>query len=278
MRLDRIEAVDRDHVLRTGGHRDDAVAFPYWIYPEDGDRFFPGTGPAARNGHAGGDVWVADAAIAMMANENWSGMFVTLGGIDKAGLMWGAQYDAATFTGTCYVGTDAEIGAAQTHVRCAAEIADAQLGRLLAQVRQVDAAHGGETVVVLTADHGATYGENFHGKTTPDASNGNWYYPPFGVWDAGSAATAIDTVTYTNPSPALQPLIDLKQDDQVTGILQFSYQSTAIEAWLIDQSVAKMKEAAASMLMLPGVTAAYWRHGDRFRLYGTNPMTRSEKK
>lgn len=253
-------------------------AFPSWIYPEDGDRLFPGTSPAAKNGHAGGDVWVADAAIAMMAKENWSGMFVTLGGIDKAAHMWGAQYDAATFNGNCYVGTDAEIGAAQTHVRCAAEIADVQLGRLLVQVRRIDAARGGETLVVLTADHGATWGENFYGKTTPGASDSNWYFAPFGVWDAGSGATAIDTVTYTNPSPALQPLIDLKQTDGVTGNLQFSYQSTAIEAWLIDRSVPKMKEAAAAMLTMPGVTAAYFRHGDGFRLYGTNAMTTSERK
>ena len=45
------------------------------MYPEEADRFFPGTDTA----HLGGDVWVADAAMAMMEHENWSGMFVTLG-------------------------------------------------------------------------------------------------------------------------------------------------------------------------------------------------------
>ncbi|MFO1435189.1 MAG: alkaline phosphatase family protein [Gammaproteobacteria bacterium] len=180
------------------------AAFPSWMYPEDGDRFFPGTSAASKAGHVGGDTWVADAAIVMMAQENWSGMFVTLGAIDKAAHMWGAQYDAVNFNGSCYTGTDAEIGAALTHVRCAAENADVQLGKLLNQLKIVDAARGGETLVVLTADHGATYGENFYGKNTSGAGDSNWYYAPYGVWDAGSGATEIDTTTYNSPSPALR--------------------------------------------------------------------------
>ena len=59
-------------------------AFPTWIYPEDGNRFFPGTDASALAGHTGGDEWVADAAIEMMQREPWSGMFVTLGG-DRQG-------------------------------------------------------------------------------------------------------------------------------------------------------------------------------------------------
>ncbi|MFO1435190.1 MAG: hypothetical protein U1F34_02010 [Gammaproteobacteria bacterium] len=38
-----------------------------------------------------------------------------------------------------------------------------------------------------------------------------------------------------------------------------------------------MKQGAAAMLKLPGVTASYWRDGNRFRLFGTNAMTRSER-
>ena len=79
--------------------------------------------------------------------------------------------------------------------------------------------------MVLTADHGATYGEDFYGKTGPvGISNSNWYYAPVGVFDAGSLGPFVpptDTL-YNLPSPALQPLID-------TGNVQFSYQSTAIE-------------------------------------------------
>jgi hypothetical protein len=240
-------------------------AFPSWIYPEDGNRFFPGTDPSALAGHTGGDVWVTDAAIEMMRREPWSGMFVSLGAIDKAGHMWGAQADADP--------VDCSSGEAQTHVRCAAEIADVQLGRMLEAVADLDAADGGETLVVLTADHGATWGEDFYGKTGPvGISNSNWYYAPVGVFDAGSAGSFVppSDPLYNLPSPALQPLID-------TGNVQFSYQSTAVETWLIDHSVVEKREGADAMLELPGVIASYWRDGERYRLSGTNAMTGPEK-
>jgi len=249
------------------------AAFPSWIYPEDGNRFFPGTDASALAGHTGGDVWVADAAIEMMQRETWSGMFVTLGAIDKAAHMWGAQADAANFTGDCNDPDPVIRGANQTHVRCAAEIADEQLGRMLDTASALDEADGGETLVVLTADHGATYGEQFYGKTGPvGISNSNWYYAPVGVFDAGSLGAFVPATDplYNLPSPALQPLID-------TGNIQFSYQSTAIETWLLDRSVGKKREGASVMLDMPGVIASYWRDGDRFRLFGTNAMTGSEK-
>ena len=158
--------------------------------------------------------------------------------------MWGAQADAATFTGDCDADDPAVAGAAQTHVRCAAEIADEQLGRMLEAVAALDEADGGETLVVLTADHGATYGEDFYGKTGPvGISNSNWYYAPVGVFDAGSLGPFVPPTDplYNLPSPALQPLID-------TGNVQFSYQSTAIETWLLDHSLAKKREGADAML------------------------------
>ena len=236
------------------------AAFPSWLYPNEGNRFVPGNDPA----HLGGDTWVADAALEMMRRENWSGMFVTLGAIDKAGHMWGAQADTAPQDCTTLAG--------MTHVRCAAENADVQLGKLLAEVKQVDAQRGGKTLVVLTADHGATYAENFHGKRTAGASDSNWYYAPanLGVWDAGSGATAPDTVTYSNPSDAVKQL-------NADGNVQFSYQSTAIESWLIDHSGGKLRDGARNMLAMPGVTASYWKKRDHFVLYGTNAMTKSER-
>jgi hypothetical protein len=75
---------------------------------------------------------------------------------------------------------------------------------------------------------------------------------------------------YNTPSPSLAPLI-------ATGNVQFSYQSTAIETWLIDHSVAKKREAADAMLDMPGVIASYWREGDRYQLSGTNPVTGRER-
>ncbi len=236
-------------------------AFPSWLYPGEGNRFVPGNDPA----HLGGDTWVADAAIEMMQKQPWSGMFVTMGGIDKAAHMWGAQADNAPQDCTTLAG--------MTHTQCAAENADVQLGKILDAVKAVDAAKGGHTLVVLTADHGATYGEHFYGKQTVDAGNSNWYYAPatLGVWDAGTAG-ALDQVTYSNPSPDIAAL-------NADGNVQFSYQSTAIEAWLLVHSPAANKAKARQMLSLPGVTATYWKNaaGTAFRLEGTNRMTRSEK-
>jgi hypothetical protein len=235
-------------------------AFPSWLYPSEGNRFWPGNDPA----HLGGDNWVADAAVEMMARENWSGMFVTLGAIDKAGHMWGAQDDTSPQDCTTLAG--------MTHVRCAAENADVQLGKLLEQIKKVDAKRGGKTLVVLTADHGATFGENFYGKQAADSSDSNWYYAPaeLGVYDAGSGAGAPDKVTYSNPSEAVKAL-------NADGNLQFSYQSSAIESWLVDHSVTKKRAGAQTMLGMPGVIASYWRDGDHFVLHGTNAMTKSEQ-
>ena len=254
--------INSDKANDYGTHQ----AFPAWIYQSEGNRFFPGNDPQ----HLGGDRWVADAAIQMMRRENWSGMFVTLGGIDKAAHMWGAQADNAP--------RNCSTLNSQTHVPCAAAIADAQLGRLLAEVKTLDAERGGNTLVVLTADHGATYGKNYYGKKTIDASDSNWYYAPsdLGVFDAGSGATgasAPDTVTYSNPSPAVKNILD------ADGHLQFSYQSTAIEAWLRPQfrSSADLMDKADDMLQMPGVTAAYWKNGDHFSLRGTNAMTGTER-
>ncbi|MGG5259383.1 alkaline phosphatase family protein [Phycicoccus avicenniae] len=238
------------------------AAFPSWLYPGEGNRFVPGNDPA----HLGGDTWVADAAIEMMQRENWSGMFVTMGGIDKAAHMWGAQADTAPQDCTTLAG--------MTHTRCAAENADAQLGKLRAAVEAVDREKGGRTLVVLTADHGATYGETFLGSRAADAGNSNWYYAPpeLGVWDAGTNGV-LDTTTYSNPSPAIAAL-------NADGNVQFSYQSTAIEAWLLDRSTTAKKATTARMLGLPGVIATYRKNsaGTAFVLDGTNPMTRSEKR
>jgi arylsulfatase A-like enzyme len=186
-----------------------------------------------------------------MEHENWSGMFVSLGGIDKAGHMWGADQDVQTPPGSEDY---------QTHVEAAAKIADEALGQIVRKLR--DLGQLDETLIVLTADHGATHGGEFYGKKAKGSatSNTNWYYGSF-----------VNDVPYLDPSPALKPLLD-------TGNVQFSYQSTGIETWLIDDSRSKKREAANVMKTLPGVIASYYRAGDHFELVGTNPMTRSERR
>jgi arylsulfatase A-like enzyme len=212
----------------------------------DGNRNVPGYDAA----HLGGDTWTADAAIEMMRHEDWSGMFVTMAGIDKAGHMWGAEDDVQSAPGSLDE---------QTHVQWQAENADRQLGKLLAELD----AQGilDDTLVVLTADHGAIAGTNFQGKTAAGSatSDTNWYYGP----------DSLPSV-YNNPSPSLQPLL-------ATGNVKFSYQSTSIQTWLKETSPAKVAEATTAMAGLPGVIATYRLAGDRYRLVSTNQMSPSER-
>ena len=223
---------------------------PAFMYPEDGNRFVPGFDPA----HLGGDTWAADSAMAIMEHENWSGMVVTLGAIDKVAHMWGGGLvDDAAYP----PGSPEEM----IHQRFITKNADDQLGRMLAKLRalgQLD-----DTLVVITADHGQTVGEHFYGTFAPNAGDTNWYY-----------GNSLNDGLFNAPSAALKPLID-------TGNVAFSYQSTAIETWLKDSSPAKMLQAAAAMRTLPGVTATYTRAGDRYALDSTDTataMTRSERR
>ena len=223
------------------------AAFPSWIYPLDGNRFVPGFDP----NHLGGDIWVADAAMDMMENEDWSGMFVTMGGIDKAGHMWGAQKDRQSKPGSVDY---------QTHVKYNAELADVQLGRMLDQLEELGELD--DTLVVLTADHGATWGKSFYGKTASGSasSDTNWYYGPNSL-----------PTQYNNPSPSIQPLV-------ATGNVNFSYQSTSIQTWLTDASPAAREEALDVMKDLPGVIATYWRDGDEFVLSHKSVIPANERK
>ena len=234
------------YYVNSGDTYGTSDAFPSWIYPLDGNRFVPGYDDE----HLGGDVWVADASMEMMENEDWSGMFVTMGGIDKAGHMWGAQSDEQSAPGSIDY---------QTHVQYAAELADVQLGRMLDKLEELGELD--DTLVVLTADHGATWGEEFYGKTDAGSfsSDTNWYYGPDSL-----------PSTYNSPSPAIQPLVD-------TGNVAFSYQSTSIQTWLKDTSRTERTKALRIMRSLPGVMATYWRHGNCYRLYSKNRIPWDEK-
>ena len=99
----------------------------------------PGCDPA----HRGGDVWIADAGMAMMEHENWSGMLLTLGSIDKASHMWGGITDDGTYP----PGSPEE----QAHLRFIARTADEQVGRIMRRLRELHQLD--DTLVVLTTDH-----------------------------------------------------------------------------------------------------------------------------
>lgn len=219
---------------------------PACMYPEDGNRFVPGNDPA----HYGGDTWVADAAMAMMENEPWSGMLVSFGGVDKIAHMWGGITD----TGVYPAPFD------QVHERLIAKNADDQVGQLVTKLR--DLGQLDDTLIVLTTDHAGNPALNFHGLNAPGRSNFNWYY--------GKDADE----TYLMPQPQLAPLI-------ATGNIAFNYQDSAVRTWLVEQSTAKKKEAAAVMATLPSVIASYYRQGGKYVLYTTDtstPMTKAERK
>ncbi|MBV8123573.1 MAG: alkaline phosphatase family protein [Paucibacter sp.] len=215
------------------------TASPSWLYPLDGNRYVPGNDLA----HLGGDAWVADTAMEMMEKEDWSGMLITFGSIDKAGHMWGASHDSKTGQSE------------QTHLPFIAHYADEQFGRVLSKLKELHQLD--ETLIVITSDHGSTYAEKFFGVDAADASDDNWYH--------GKAANA---GPFEKRSAALDPLYS-------TNNIRFSYQSTAIEAWLVDASVEKRREAAIAMRSVPGVVASYWRDGSKYVLDTANKGTDS---
>ena len=213
----------------------DTTKLPAVLYPLDSDRYVTGHDLA----HEGGDVWAADAAVAIMRNDpSWNGIFVTLPGVDKAAHMWGGVTDPGP------TGAD---GDPMTHMAAATAEADRQVGKLMAELKargELD-----NTLVVLTADHGSVAGKQYYGKqvATRDYGYFNWYY--------GNPEN--DAVTYNQPQDALLPLVN-------TGNVGLSYSDSMLRVWLKDQSSAKVNEAAAAMQSMAAVTAVWRRHGDHY--------------
>jgi hypothetical protein len=213
---------------------------PAWMYPTEGHRDIPGEDPD----HLGGDVWVADAAFEVMDHEDWSGLLLTFGGIDKAGHMWGGLNDVPPYPG----------GDADTHMTAAAHVADEQVGRVMDRLE----ADGllDETLVVLTTDHGQQQSKHFYGVNEAGRGNTNWYY--------GSDADE----SYLAPSPEIQRLID-----GTGGNIEMSMQDSAIRSWLVDRSRPAKREAAGVMATLGGVRATYYRTGSSYRLHWQAPRS-----
>lgn len=215
----------------------DTLQFPAQLYPATDDRYVVGDEP----GNQGGDIWATDAVLDIMDQEEgaWSGIFVSLPGVDKAAHMWGGVDDPEGAT----PGYDP-----MTHMDYAVATADAQVGRIIDALDE-----SGEldsTLVVLTADHGsvAAADGHWHGDFEPVNDYGyyNWYY-----------GDPENDIFYDQPQMALQPLID-------TGNVGLSYSDSSLNVWLKDQSSASVAEAAAIMQTLPDVTAVWRRDGDHF--------------
>jgi hypothetical protein len=239
---------------------------PAKIYPLDGDRFVPGRHPL----HVGGDTWSADAAIRVIQNDpTWHGMLVSLGAIDKMGHMWGPEDNV-----TGPPGSDQLF----SHLPFAAKNADMQVGRIVDALK----ARGllDDTLIVITADHAAEQGHQFEGRLDGfPAPNGNGCDPATGSngirsdcnWYFGRDADEF----YVDPSPAVAELRDRLTPPGGESNLRFSYQDAHVGAWLTDTSREKKREAAAAVLDMPGVIAAYRINGDQdhYRLAGLNRMS-----
>jgi hypothetical protein len=198
---------------------------PAWMYPLDGNRYIPSTDPA----HLGGDEWAAGAAMAMMDNENWSGMLVTMGAIDKISHMRGGITDTAD---------------GPTHLRAIAQTADDAVGRIVAHLKETG--QYDDTLIVLTTDHAGQPATRFHGIDGPGRGDFNWY---FGATQNG---------TFLQPSP------DVAAFAEDTGNVRFSYQDSAIRTWLTDTSRDAKVAAAERMAEMPDVIATYRLAGDRY--------------
>jgi arylsulfatase A-like enzyme len=233
---------------------------PAYLYSEDG-RMVPG--PYDTN--LGGDDWVADAAVKVIENEDWSAMHLNFSGIDKIGHMWGGgnvdklatyNWDPATIM-------------AQVHMPWIAKNADDQVGTVIQALKDND--DWASTLFVVLADHGSTWAENAHYVDAAGGANLSWYYDP----NKKCANTTYgqpnaDPMKVTNNEAVLGPL-------NATGNLAYSYQSTAVEAWLIDRSWAKKAEMAQAVKGLPDVIGTFVRWGDRFVLSSKGSMTKAER-
>ncbi|HYJ60227.1 MAG TPA: alkaline phosphatase family protein [Actinomycetota bacterium] len=216
---------------------------PAWLYPLDGNRFVTGFDPVRK----GGDVWSTDAALKVMRDDfsdadedDWRGLFVGLAGPDKMAHMWGPDDDVTGPTAT-----DAMI-----HLPGALATVDEQVGRLLDELE----AEGilDDTLIVVTADHGMTEAESFHGRPGVANVTGqgdlNWY---FGA-ETGSRADE----SYVSPSPAIAAL-----GQRIGSNLAFSYQDTHVAVWLKSGTKAQRSAAAVAMRQLPDAIATYRLNG-----------------
>jgi hypothetical protein len=186
------------------------------VYSLDGNHYVPGTDPA----HVGGDIWTMDVTIEVMAHENWAGLFLTFGGIDKVAHMLGEhEEDGLRSVTTPY--RLAEI----------ARIADAQLGRLIDELKKRNLYE--RTVIVVTADHGGQKNEFYLGNNTYQGCCG-----------------------FANDSVAVEPPYWIEHL-KALGRLQATYQDTSVKVWLPDRDAANEKAIVAGLSDISGMVEVY---------------------
>ncbi|MGE0616787.1 MAG: alkaline phosphatase family protein [Bacteriovoracia bacterium] len=188
-------------------------------YPIDGAHYVPG----ADAQHAGGDVWTADVAEQIIRREEWSGLFLTFGGIDKVAHMLGEQ-DGKRPEPALAVETEYDL-------RKVCEIADAQLGRVLATIE--DAGLKDRTLVVVTADHGG---------------QSNYHY--LGVGRSAKVGRAESAAS----SKWVQSYAKLPE-------VQYTFQDSAVRLWLKEpKATEEYKSVVTAMSKVPGMVEVYRKH------------------
>ena len=96
---------------------------------------------------------MTDAAFEVMDHEDWSGLLLTYGGIDKAGHMWGGLNDVPPYPG----GDDP-----QTHMAARGQ-GRRRAGRPRRRSKLKDDGLLDETLIVLTTDHAQQTSKYFYG-------------------------------------------------------------------------------------------------------------------
>jgi hypothetical protein len=186
------------------------------VYALDGSRYVPGRDPA----HLGGDTWTADAALEVMAREDWGGLFLTFGGIDKVAHMLGEQDGNGL----------ASVPSAY-HLADIARNADAQLGRLLDALKNRDLLE--RTLIVITADHGGQKNEFYLGN--------NKYQ---------------SCCPLQNSEAKVEPPYWIDHLNQI-GKLRTSYQDTSVKIWLADRSPTNRNAVVSGMADMSGLVEIY---------------------
>jgi len=167
-------------------------------YPLKGNRYVVGDDPE----HPGGDQWVASLAIDVMRERpNWSSIFMTMGGVDKAGHLLGVSRDSKSLGQDPSLSLEGQILAA-----------DRAVGTVLDGLRERGLLE--ETLIIITADHGALSGR-FLGQIGKGQAYSNWYF--------GNA----ENVEYRDPPPRLRHLLD--DEDVGMGVTD-----TMLRIWLVD--------------------------------------------
>jgi len=192
-----------------------------------GNRYVPGDDPE----RAGGDLWVADVAVAFMEREEWGAVLVALGGVDKVGHMFGADADLERPNPT------------KIRFEDALKTADAAIGKILAHLDAKGLSD--ETLVVLTADHGALFAKNHRARWVKGVAG---YDTQWGVF--ANAEPSLD------PQPEIAPLVE-------TGAVQATSTDTALRIWVKPGHPA-IPALEERLRAAPGVVAVFAREGDRY--------------